>query len=267
VRRVNAAPAPRRRRRLLGRWTRPALAGGALLLTVGGIAGTVWWLGASGRFEAAVGDADGRLAALSAWFGLAVADVQVEGRQMTKPEDILAALGAKRGMPILVVDPAAAKTRLEALPWVRAAAVERRLPDTGKLALIDVEGMAITAERLDRYPGLPLVVGEDAPAHAAALLDMLRSEPALAKRVAAAVRVGGRRWNLKLDGGVEIQLPEENPAEAWAQLAKLERTNGLLARNIEAVDLRLPDRLVVRTVPEPQKEPPKKSGRPTARST
>jgi cell division protein FtsQ len=112
-----------------------------------------------------------------------------------------------------------------------------------------------------------MVVGEDAPVHAASLVEMLRSEPALAARVAAAVRVGGRRWNLKLDGGVEVQLPEENPAEAWAQLARLDRSNSLLARNIEAVDLRLPDRLVVRTVPEPQKEAPKKSGRPTARST
>jgi len=284
VRRVKAAQAPRRRRSPLGRWTRPALVGGALLLAAGGIAGAGWRLHASGRLEATVGGADTRLAALSAWFGLAVEDIQVEGRQMTRREDILTALGAGRGTPILSVDPVEAKARLEALPWVRAAAVERRLPDTlfvrlaerqplaiwqnkGHLALIDVEGAVVTSERLDRYPGLLIVVGEDAPAHAASLIDMLRAEPALAARVTAAVRVGGRRWNVKLDNGIDVQLPEENPAEAWSQLAKLERTNGLLARNIEAVDLRLPDRLVVRTVPEPPKEPPKKNGRPAARST
>jgi cell division protein FtsQ len=203
---------------------------------------------------------------------------------MTAREDILEALGAGRGTPILAVDPAAAKARLEELPWVRSAAVERYLPDTlfvrlaerrplaiwqnkGKLALIDETGTVITTERLDRYPGLPMVVGEDAPSHAAQLVDMLHGEPELEKRVAAAVRVGGRRWNLRLGNGIEVQLPEENPAEAWSQLAKLDRTNSLLARNIEAVDLRLPDRLVVRTVPDPPKEPPKKNGRPTARST
>jgi len=92
---------------------------------------------------------------------------------------------------------------------------------------------------------------------------VLATEPELAKRVNAAVRVGGRRWNLKMDNGIEIQLPEQNPGAAWAQLAKLERSSNLLARNVETVDLRLPDRLVVRTVPEPPKETRRRASRRT----
>jgi cell division protein FtsQ len=95
---------------------------------------------------------------------------------------------------------------------------------------------------------------------------MVTSEPDLAGRVVAAVRIGGRRWNLRLDNGIDVELPEDGTATAWAKLAQLERTSRLLARDVQVIDLRLPDRLVLRVTPEPPKEPAKK-GRQTAKST
>src|SRR6201987_2384331 len=136
--------------------------------------------------------------------GFTVADITVEGRETTDRETILAALGAGPGTPILAVNPTRAKEQLETLPWVRSAVVERRLPDTlyvslverkplalwqhgGKLELIDREGAAIPGTRLDWFAKLPMVVGEHAPSHAAEFLDMLASEPDLAARVSAAI--------------------------------------------------------------------------------
>ena len=54
----------------------------------------------------------------------------VEGRSMTAPEDVLAALDVQRGSPIMTIDVAEARAALEALPWVKAAQVERQLPNT-----------------------------------------------------------------------------------------------------------------------------------------
>jgi cell division protein FtsQ len=261
-------------RRLTGRrgvphgWKRLALLGGLFAVGCAAAGGAAWWLTRGGGFGE-------RLLALSGAVGLAVADVQVEGRQMTAKETVLRAIGAQRGTPLLAVNPAAVRAELEAIPWVRSASVERLFPDTiyvriaereplalwqykGKLSLIDRDGVAITSERLERWAGLPLVVGEDAPAHAAEIIAILATEPTLARRVNAATWIGGRRWNLRMDNGVDVQLPEKGADLAWAQLAKLERTNSLLDRNVEIVDLRLPDRLVVRTVPEPVRETPKK---------
>ena len=204
--------------------------------------------------------------ALSAKTGLAIADIEVEGRHRTSAESILAALGVGRGTPILALSPARAKARLETIPWVRSAAVERRLPDTlyvriverrplalwqhnGKFELVDREGAVLPVPRLDEFAGLVVLVGEDAPKEGAGLVEMLASEAELAHRVAAAVRVGGRRWNLHLDNGIDIQLPEENPTAAWHELARLDRTDGLLEREVRRVDFRLPDRLVVQTPP------------------
>src|SRR6185437_13276936 len=76
----------------------------------------------------------------------------------------------------------------------------------GKLALIDRDGTVITDTGLDRFPGLIVLVGDDAPQNAAKLLEMIASEKTIADRVTAAVRVGGRRWRLHLDNGINVEL-------------------------------------------------------------
>jgi len=259
-----AARSPRRRR--APRWLRP---GGAAALAAMLIGGAGFAVHVSGWDAETVGRVRASVLALSVQAGLAVNDVIVQGRGRTGGDAILAALGAARGTPMLAVSPAAAKARLEALPWIRSAAVERLLPDTiyvqvterqpfalwqrkGKLELIDREGAVVPVPSLGEFADLIVLVGDDAPKAAPALLETLASEPALRPHVAAAVRVGGRRWNLKLDSGIDVELPEDNVGAAWHQLAQLDRTDGLLKRDIVKVDLRLPDRLVLQ-VPEPTK--------------
>ena len=217
--------------------------------------------------------------------GLTVADIKVEGRETTDRETILAALAVGLGTPILAANPTRAKEQLEALPWVRTAVIERRLPDTlyvrlverkplalwqhgGKLDLIDREGSVIPVARLDRFAKLPMVVGEGAASHAAELLEMVASEPDLAARVTAAIRVGDRRWNLRIDNTIDVLLPTDETASAWSQLARLERSSAILKREVLTIDLRLPDRLVLRVGPESSKEPGiSKRARPPAKNT
>jgi cell division protein FtsQ len=285
MRGVRAAAAARRRRagwsvRLhrLAWWTFvPAFLAGAVYGTA--------QLSRSPLGQSVLHSVSNRLLDATAALGFRVADIRVEGRETTDRETILDALGARLGTPILAVDPVRAKQKLESLPWVRSAVIERRLPDTlyvrlvereplalwqhgGRIELIDRTGAVIPVTRLDRFAKLPMVVGEDAASHAAELLAMLASEPALASRVTAAVRVGGRRWNLRIDKAIDVLLPADEPAAAWADLARLERSSAILKRDVQAIDMRLPDRLVVRVAPEPPKEaPPAKKGRPTAKNT
>ena len=216
------------------------------------------------------GAVDQGLAATAA-LGLVVANIEVEGRETTEAAMIMAALGAERGTPILAVSPQRAREELEKLPWVRSAAIERRLPQTlyvrlverrplavwqheGKHELIDHRGEVIPVRDLSRFSRLPTVVGDTAASHAPRLLEMLRSEPELARRVTAAIRVDKRRWNLRIDGTIEVLLPEQNPAVAWAQLARLERRSNLLKRDIQRVDMRFPERVVLQVNTPPPKE-------------
>jgi cell division protein FtsQ len=257
---------------------------GALLLLSGGVyAGAQ--LSGSQVAQSALQSAVDTMVEATGLLGLTVTDVTVEGRETTDGETILAALAARPGTPILAVSPKRAKQQLETLPWVRTAVIERRLPGTlyvrlverkplalwqhaGKIALIDRLGAVIPVARLDRFAKLPMVVGEGAASHAAEFLDMLASEPDLAVRVTAAIRVGDRRWNLRIDNAIDVLLPADETAEAWARLARIERSAALVQRDVQTIDIRLPDRLVLRVSPEPPKETPvPKKGRPPAKNT
>jgi len=209
-----------------------------------------------------------RLGQTTAQLGMRVNDVVIEGRQKT-PEPLLrAALGVRGGDPILGFSLSAARARIETIKWVQSATVERRLPGTvvvqlqerrpfavwqhqGRFVLIDHDGEMVTESDVGSFATqVPLVVGAGAPAAAGALLDALAAYPLIVSRMQAAVRVGERRWNLRMNNGADVLLPEGAEAPALARLMELQTTHALLDRPLQVVDLRLPDRLVVRPQPE-----------------
>ncbi len=219
----------------------------------------------------------GTIASLQERFGkaidLRVATINVQGRANT-PEPLLrAALGVSVGDPILGFSVEGARSRIETLAWVEHVAVERRLPGTivvdlverrpfaiwqnaGKFQLIDRSGNVVENEDVTKFSDLPLVVGLDAPPHAAAMLDELAAQPGIKSRVAAIVRVGERRWNLQLNNGITVMLPEGHEAVALGRLADLQTDQALLDRPLVFVDMRLPDRLAVRAKPAAPAVPP-----------
>ena len=216
-----------------------------------------------------------RLNEATAQLGLRVHDVVVEGRQKT-PEPLLwAALALHNGDPILGFSLADARARIEMINWVQSATVERRLPGTilvqlterrpfavwqhqGRFVLIDRTGETVSDSDVASFANqVPLVVGTGAPGAAAALLDALAGYPLILSRMQAAVRVGERRWNLRLNNGADVLLPEGAEARALAKLMELQTTYALLDRPLQLVDLRLPDRLVLR----PEKTDPKDTGK------
>lgn len=62
----------------------------------------------------------------------------------------------------------------------------------------------------------------------------------------AALRVGDRRWTLKLRTGTEIMLPDGNVEMALDSLEKLQADRGVFERDIAAIDMRLLDRITLR---------------------
>ena len=208
-----------------------------------------------------------QLGDVTALAGLRVTKVEVEGRANT-PEPLLrAALGVHRGDPILGFSVAQARQRIESLSWVAQATVERRLPGTvvvhlqerrpfaiwqhdGKFVVIDRKGQIVAHKNVEQFRQLPLVVGAGAPEDAAKLLDALSNLPTVQSRVVAAVRVGQRRWNLLMKSKTTVMLPEGHATVALERLARLQRDHELLDRPLAAIDMRLPDRLVLRPRPD-----------------
>lgn len=267
-----------RRRRAVPLWRNRWVISGTAAVGVGAIASLGAWAWIEGIPQRAFEDARLWTVGASASLGFRVGDVIVVGRVETPQADLLSTLKLKRGTPLFGFDSEAARKRIERLPWVRSASIEKVLPDTvlvtveervplavwqhkGQLALIDREGHVIMRDGLERFSHLLLVVGEGAPSHTAELLQILETQPALLTMVKAAVRVGGRRWNVRFDNGTDVRLPEDDPHGAWSRLADYDRAHRILSQNVEVLDLRLPDRLIVRkaaaaTPPPPPPPPP-----------
>lgn len=196
--------------------------------------------------------------------GFKVADVSVVGRNRTGKAELLQAIGAHRDQSILPFDVAAAQQRVAELPWVHDVTVTRLLPDTihvrlqeripyalwqhnGELDVIDQTGAPIEGAPLGEYARLPLVVGPQANSFAREIMMIVSAAPDLQPQVRTAIRVGQRRWDVELNNGIRVALPETEADKAWQYLSELDREHKILSRDIESIDLRLPDRLVVRT--------------------
>ena len=250
-------------RRRMRRALRPVLAG--LLLAALLIVAAVTVRGAKpGMLVATLRDRLGDVTQLT------IDDVVIAGRVMTPASQLRTALGVGTGDRLLGFSLDDARTRIERLTWVQSATVERRLPGTvvvtlierrpfavwqsaGRFQLIDRAGQVVAEQDPVKdaaaFSILPLVVGPGAPESAAALLDQLASLPLLRSRVVAAIRVGERRWNLRLSSGADVLLPEGNELAAMTRLLELHASQTLLDRPVQTLDMRGGDRLVVRPGP------------------
>ena len=217
------------------------------------------------RAATAAGEAIGRA-------GFNVNRVDVVGiRNMDSAPVYRIALDQK-SMAMPLVDVGAIRERLLRYGWVKDARVSRRLPDTlvidiverqpaalwqdrEQLALIDADGVVIDRVPVTRMPDLPLLIGPRANLHERDLNALLDVAPALKPQLVSATWVGGRRWDLVLQTGESIALPEGQEAakQALSKFAELDKSTGLLGRGLVRFDLRLPGKMIVR-LPKPPGE-------------
>lgn len=237
-----------------------------------GVTGTVWSAVSSGWVENKMDLAKNSVIEATAAAGMVVESIYLRGSQATSRSDLLETLDIKKGTPILNVDIKEARLRVESLGWVKSATLVRVLPNVIFLdikerkalalwqrnrrapVLIDTDGTVIQKRNLAKYSDLPLVVGQDAAKNAAVLIERLNDYPLIFNEVKVAIRVSERRWNLRLRNNIEIRLPAEKISTALNQLYEYQNKHSLFDRNIIAVDLRVPDRLIVRVNNQEKKQ-------------
>ena len=203
---------------------------------------------------------------MTADMGFSVQDILVEGRVNTDIEILKAIINIQKGDPLFSFNPVKAKMLVERISWVRRAHIERRWPDTiyialderkplafwqknNSLVLIDKQGEEISTDHIERFKGLIVLIGENAPENASDFLMDLSAEPLLYDRTKVGRWIEDRRWNLTLDNKIIVKLPEEDVGFALRRLATIQKEEGVLDKDIKAIDLREPDRIVVRTRP------------------
>ena len=202
----------------------------------------------------------------SAGLGFKIDDIVITGRDKTAKQDILNALQLSRETNILNLDLHDLQQKVEQLPWVRHAVVKRRFfPNIIQIDIrerqvqsiwqldhkfrpIDGEGNVIEADYTPDHPIL-LIVGEGAPENITALMKSITDDQNIFERIKVANYISGRRWNIVLDNvenGITVKLPEKHIDEAWKKLLKLNTTQGLLKRKLTIIDLRFPNKVIVK---------------------
>lgn len=192
---------------------------------------------------------------ITADFGFNLENVLIEGQVNTKAQDILGTLNADTGTSILSIDIDEVKHTLEQNSWIKKTLVERRLPSTiyigviervpiaiwqinQKLYLIDNEGYKITNSNIENFAHLLQVVGPDANIYAKDLLDDLNMHPELTSKIISAVRYGERRWNLNFQQQITVKMPENDFNQALDYLAELQKAGKFFDQNLKMLDLR-----------------------------
>jgi cell division protein FtsQ len=236
----------------------------------GGVAATVLILLGSSAFgvvkgghveelTAALSDARNALANSA---GFRITTVAINGRKQLTQDEVLAIGGVNGRSSLLFLDADTVREKLKANAWIGDATVLKLYPGRlqidiversafalwqrdGRLAVIADDGAVLEPYVTRRFATLPLVVGKGAETRARDFLALLDRYPQVRTVTRAAIFVGERRWNLRLKDGLDIRLPENDVGNALAALSKLDQDDKLFSRDIVAVDLRLPDRLVV----------------------
>ena len=237
------------------------------MAAVGLVVLTAFALSATGRLDELGSALHAGLDARLARSGLDIRSIDVTGAERVTAEDIAAAIAPDARASLLAVDPGEARAAIEALGWVEAASVVRLWPDRISVVLkerqpaalwqsegahhvISRDGTVIEGADPASFTALPRLVGAGANVQGAQILDLLARQPEIEALTTHAVRVGERRWNLRLVAGGDILLPEADPASALALIASLHRERSVLNLDAQAFDLRSEGELVIRAWPD-----------------
>lgn len=192
-----------------------------------------------------------------------LAELRVDGRRHTPMKALEAAIGIRKGDSLMKLDLAAARKRIEKLPWVASASVERRLSGVivvqlrehnavarlkqgDSVALVSTTGAIIPVPPGKAFNGLLRVSGGGAAERTPALLHLINKHPGLGRRITAARRLGDRRWDLYFRNGARLMLPAGFAPAAWNKFFDLNKRHRLLERGAATFDMRLADRMIIR---------------------
>ncbi|MDD7910324.1 MULTISPECIES: cell division protein FtsQ/DivIB [Pseudovibrio] len=195
--------------------------------------------------------------------GFAIETIEMDGLQRVAEFQILEALELREHPSLMMFDADGARERIDEIAWVENASIQKLYPGTLKvtieeqvpyalwqrgdvISVITEAGDVITDEVDGRYANLLRVVNHGAQRRAGEIKKELDRIPELRARVRAASLISERRWDLNLENGIVVRLPEVGIAEALDDLVRLDAEGGILSRDIVAVDMRLEDRVVVR---------------------
>lgn len=178
----------------------------------------------------------------------------ISGVKNTDVARLRKAIELDKGQPIFSVSTTKIREQVESLPWVRLAQVQRILPNKLKVNIIEHKAIATIkfndqrwalnskGELIDmvddKFEHLLELSGPKAKENAASLFSLFSEWTDLLFLVKQAEFIGKRRWNLYLENGIIVMLPEDGVRHSLKVLKALNNQQRILTKNKIKIDLR-----------------------------
>ena len=146
--------------------------------------------------------------------------------------------------------------------WVKEAYVERILPNTIKIKVLEQQPVAIwqnkqgnklvTANGNIIYHGnvndfkndFPIIKGNKSKENISSILKILDSNQNFSKNIWSLTFINERRWDLHFNQGLVVRLPPRDIKKAWQKSIKLQQNYNILSLRLTEIDLRNPKQIL-----------------------
>ena len=146
--------------------------------------------------------------------------------------------------------------------WVKEGYIERVLPDTIKIRILEkkpvaiwqnvngnklvtLNGEVISNENVNAFKNkFPIIKGYKAKENIHSILKVLDTNKKLAKNIWSLSFINQRRWDLHFNQGLTVRLPSKDILIAWKKIINLQENFNILNLRLTEIDLRNPEQIL-----------------------
>ena len=194
--------------------------------------------------------------------GFTINNIQILGIKNIPKETIIKIVNNEKKSNILNVNLLNIYNNLRNNDWVEELYIERVLPNTIKISIIEKEaigiwqyemsnklitknGEIISTANINKFKiDLPIIHGNHANKNANSILKILETNKVLTKNIWSLDYINNRRWNLHFKQGIIVLLPSEGVLRAWNEIIKLQKNYDVLNLGLTELDLRNPNKIL-----------------------
>jgi len=194
-------------------------------------------------------------------YGFRLQNISITGDNNLKKEDILNIINDKEYKTIFDVNLFKIHNNLLLNEWIETVKIERTLPSSIKIQIIEKKPVAIWQTKLGNKlitedgsvisnanvttfkNRLPIIIGEGANKNAFLILQILRKNPNLYNNVWSISYINKRRWDVHLKQGLIVLLPRKKIHAAWTKIDFLQRKYKILDIGLTEIDIRNQDQI------------------------
>ena len=194
-------------------------------------------------------------------YGFHLQNIYITGNNNLQKVDILNIINDKKYKNIFDVNLFQIHNNLLLNEWIETVKIERTLPSSIKIQIIEKNPVAIWQTKLGNKlitedgsiisnanvtafkDRLPIIIGEGANKNAFIILQILRKNPDLYNNVWSISYINKRRWNVHLKQGVIVLLPKKQIHAAWTKIDFLQRKYKILDIGLTEIDIRNQDQI------------------------